>query len=92
MKTATIELPDPVFDKLVDEAERKQQSVPRYISDLLTGHTQSGGADHAPGLRAEPVLPLISSPRPGSVNLTNARLAEMEAEEDAQRYGRIAGR
>jgi hypothetical protein len=88
MKTATIELPDPVFDKLVGEAERKQQSVPRYISELLTGHAQSV----VTGLRAEPALPLIPSSRPGSVNLTNARLAEMEAEEDAQRYGRIAGR
>lgn len=92
MKTATIELPDPVFDKLVGEAERKHQSVPRYISELLTGHAQSGEADGGPGLRAEPVLPLIPSARPGSVNLTNARLAEMEAAEDAQHYGRITGR
>ncbi len=87
MKTATIELPDPVFDKQAGEAERKHQSVSRYIMELLIGE-----AEDAPGLRAEPVLPLIPSSRPGSVNLTNARLAEMEAEEDAQRYGRIARR
>lgn len=87
MKTATIELPDPVFDKLVGEAERKHQSVARYITELLTGETAA-----APNVRAEPVLPLIPSARPGSVNLTNARLAEMEADEDAQRYGRIARR
>ncbi len=87
MKTATIELPDPVFEKLVGAAERKQQSVSRYITEMLTGE-----AEAAPDVRAEPVLPLIPSARPGSVNLTNARLAEMEAEEDAQRYGRIAGR
>jgi hypothetical protein len=87
MKTATIELPDPVFEKLAGEAERKHQSVTRYITELLTGETAA-----TPNLRVEPVLPLIQSARPGSVNLTNARLAEIEAEEDAQRYGRIARR
>ena len=87
MKTATIELPDPVFDRLAVEAERKHQSVSSYLTELLTGETPG-----TTGGRSEPVLPLIPSTRPSSVNLTNARLAEIEAEEDAQRYGRIARR
>ena len=87
MKTATIELPDPVFDRLAVEAERKHQSVAHYLAELL-----SGEAAGPVGGRTEPALPLIPSSRPSRVNLTNARLAEMESEEDAQRYGRIAGR
>ncbi len=87
MKTATIELPDPVFDQLAGEAERKHQSVSRYLTELLTGKVEA-----APNFRVEPALPLIESSRPGSVNLTSAGLAEIEAEEDAQRYGRTAGR
>lgn len=87
MKTATIELPDQVFDKLAGEAERKHQSISRYLAELLNGQSTS-----TPVVRTEPVLPLIKSSRPGSVNLTNARIAELEADEDAQRYGRIARR
>ena len=88
MRTATIELPDAVFDRLASEAGREHKPVPAYITDLLAGHA----AVAAPAQRTEPKLPLIPSQRPGSVKLTNQRIAELESADDAQRYGRPAGR
>ena len=88
MKTATIELPDAVFDRLAREAGREHKLVPAYITDLLAGHAAAA----APRQRSEPRLPLIPSQRPGSVTLTNQRIAELESADDAQRYGRTAGR
>ena len=87
MKTATIELPDSVFERLVSAAHREHQALPAYLTHLLAGHAAA-----SPQFRAEPSLPLIPSQRPGSVNLTNQRIAELESTDDAQRYGRTAGR
>ncbi len=87
MKTATIELPDAVFDRLASEAGRERKPLPVYITDLL-----AGSAGTAPAQRTEPRLPLIPSRRPGSVRLTSQRIAELESADDAQRYGRSAGR
>jgi hypothetical protein len=86
MRTATIELPDAVFDRLASAANREHKPVPAYISDLLTGHATVV----APAQRVEPKLPLIPSRRPGSVELTNQKIAELESQEDAHRYGRSA--
>ncbi len=86
MRTATIELPDAVFDRLASAANRERKPVPAYISDLLTGHATVS----APAQRIEPKLPLIPSRRPGNMELTNQKIAELESQEDAQRYGRPA--
>ena len=87
MKTAMIELPDSVFERLVSAAHREHQALPAYLTHLLAGHAAA-----TPQLRTEPSLPLIPSPRPGRVNLTNQRIAELESADEAQRYGRTAGR
>ena len=87
MKTATIELPDSVFERLDSAAQREHQALSAYLTHLLSGHAVAPSAQ-----RTEPRLPLIPSQRPGSVALTNQRIAELESAEDAQRYGRTAGR
>lgn len=89
MKTATIELPDAVFHTLEGEAARQQQTLAGYIAGLLVRDAASSPPT-AP--RKEPDLPLIPSSTPGTAHITNALLAEIEAQEDAEHYGRFAGR
>ena len=89
MKTATIELPDAVFRTLEGEAARHQQTVTGYIAGLLVRDAASSPPAE---MKMEPVLPLIPSSAPGTARITNALLAEIEAQEDAEHYGRFAGR
>lgn len=88
MKTATIELPDAVFERLAREANRKRKPVPAYIADLLSTVGTAAGTT----AKVEPELPLVPSRRPGAVKLTGRQIAEIESAEDAQCYGRTAGR
>ena len=89
MKTATIELSDAVFLTLEGEAARQQQTLAGYIAGLLVRDAISPPPATE---RKEPVLPLIRSSEPGTAHITNALLAEIEAQEDAEHYGRFAGR
>lgn len=89
MKTATIELPDAVFHTLEGEAARHQQTLTSYIAGLLVRDATSSPPA---AVRKEPDLPLIRSSAPGTAHITNALLAEIEAQEDAEHYGRFAGR
>jgi hypothetical protein len=89
MKTATIELPDAVFHTLEGEAARHQQTLTSYIAALLARDATSSPPA---AVRKELDLPLIRSSAPGTAHITNALLAEIEAQEDAEHYGRFAGR
>lgn len=89
MKTATIELPDAVFSNLEREAALQHQTLPGYIAGLLVREAVSSPPT---GKRREPDLPLIRSDAPGTAHITNELLAEIEAQEDAEHYGRFAGR
>jgi hypothetical protein len=91
MKTAKIELPDGVFNKLVHEAEQRRQPLGDYVADLLARAIGNSTGPSATAHR-EPELPLIHSDQPGSVNITNEMIADQEAREDAERYGRFTGR
>lgn len=91
MKTATIELPDGVFNKLARDAEQHRQPLADYVADLLTRTIGSSTMPPA-STRGEPELPLIHSHQPGSVQMTNEMIADLEAREDAERYGRVTGR
>lgn len=89
MKTATIELPDAVFHTLEGEAARHQQTLTSYIASLLV---RDATASPPAAVRKEPDLPLIRSSAPGTARITNVLLAEIDAQEDAERYARLAGR
>lgn len=91
MKTAMIELPDVVFNKLTQDAEQRRQPLAAYVADLLTRGISNSSAPFA-SLRQEPALPLIHSHQPGSVAMTNDLMADLEARDDAERYGRFTGR
>ena len=91
MKTATIELSDVVFNQLAKDAERRHQPLGTYVAELLAkGMAQSATVSALP--RQEPELPLIHSSQPGSAAVTNEMISELELREDAERYGRSAGR
>ena len=91
MKTATIELPDVVFNKLAQDAEQRRQPLAVYVADLLTREISNSSPPPLPS-RQEPALPLIHSHQPGSVTMTNDLIADLEARDDAERYGRFTGR
>lgn len=90
MKTATIELPDTVFSSLEREAARQHQTLAGYLTGLVVRGIDSEPPEIA--ARKEPEMPLIPSSSPGSERITNELLAEIEAEEDAESYARVARR
>jgi hypothetical protein len=90
MKTATIELPDAVFGNLEREAARQHQTLAGYIAGLL--ECQASLAQPLQTARREPDLPVIRSDAPGQAYITNELLAEIEEQEDAEHYARLAGR
>lgn len=88
MKAATIELPDPVFQRLTREAELRHQSLATYLVNLLT---QKHGQDHAqPG--EEPQLPLVRSRHPGSLMVSNEGIARLEADSEAEHHAGLTRR
>ena len=91
MKTATIELPDLVFNQLAKDAEQHRQPLAAYVADLLAREIGQSATLPAPP-RQEPELPLIHSRQPGSAAITNEMISDLEAREDAERYGRFTGR
>lgn len=90
MKTATIELPDAVFSELEQAAASQHQPLTSYIVSLLS--RQAGSVRPVKSGGKEPDFPLIRSDSPGTAYITNELLAEIEAQEDAEKYARIAGR
>jgi hypothetical protein len=90
MKTATIELPDAVFNLLEREAAIQHRSLGGYLAALVEG--QAGLINPSKSARQEPELPLIRSDAPGQAHITNELLAQIEEQEEAAHHARLAGR
>jgi hypothetical protein len=81
----TLELPDELLKRAKIAAVERGVTLRELIGSALARELQ---ADPPPAPRRKRVqLPIFPSVAPGTLRLTNADLAEAEAEEDARRHG-----
>lgn len=82
----TLDLPDELLKRAKIEAVQRGTSLRDLVGAALERELNRPSEPKATRKRAR--FPIFDSKEPGSLRLTNASIAKLEAEEDVRRHGR----
>lgn len=82
----TLDLPDELLKRAKIEAVERGTSLRELVGAALERELNQASGPKPKRKRAR--FPIFESKAPGSLHLTNARIAKLEADEDARRHGR----
>lgn len=82
----TLDLPDELLKRAKIEAVERGTSLRELVGAALERELNQPPEPKPALKRAE--FPIFDSNAPGSLRLTNARIAKLESEEDTRRHGR----
>lgn len=82
----TLDLPEPLLKRAKIEAVQRGTTLRELVGAALERELAAPARSTRARRRAR--FPIFASKAPGSLRLTNARIAKLEGEEDARRDGR----
>lgn len=82
----TLDLPETLLKRAKIEAVQRGTTLRELVGTAL--ERELAAPPRASPARRRGRFPIFGSSAPGSLRLTNAKIAKLEAEEDARRHGR----
>lgn len=82
----TLDLPEPLLKRAKIEAVQRGTTLRELVGAALERELAARARGKQPRRRGR--FPIFGSSAPGSLQLTNAKIAKLEDEEDARRHGR----
>lgn len=82
----TLDIPESLLKRAKIEAVQRGTTLRELVGAALERELTAASRASAAPRRAR--FPIFDSKAPGALRLTNARIAKVEAEEDARRHGR----